>query len=140
MKIITEEAHMVHYNTDSTGTVINQSLCFRTKGEDCIQGVSFRRYPDSRWRKLQLGDLAMYIAYEELKVEDEAAAYDYYDTNKYWNLHTSGRFVKEVAKTHVIEMAVHDEIFYRQAMAEKLTLDEKKKNSFVAVRRISGRI
>ena len=75
--------------------------------------------------KLQLGDLAMYIAYEELKVEDEAAAYDYYDTNKYWNLHTSGRFVKEVAKTHVIEMAVHDEIFYRQAMAEKLTLDEK---------------
>ena len=52
-------------------------------------------------------------------------AYDYYDTNKYWNLHTSGRFVKEVAKTHVIEMAVHDEIFYRQAMAEKLTLDEK---------------
>ena len=56
--------------------------------------------------KLQLGDLAMYIAYEELKVEDEAAAYDYYDTNKYWNLHTSGRFVKE-------------------AMAEKLTLDEK---------------
>lgn len=90
--------------------------------------------------KLQLGDLAMYIAYEELKVEDEAAAYDYYDTNKYWNLHTSGRFVKEVAKTHVIEMAVHDEIFYRQAMAEKLTLDEKKKNSFVAVRRISGRI
>ena len=67
----------------------------------------------------------MYIAYEELKVEDEAAAYDYYDTNKYWNLHTSGRFVKEVAKTHVIEMAVHDEIFYRQAMAEKLTLDEK---------------
>ncbi|MFR6392560.1 MAG: hypothetical protein ACLUN0_06490 [Roseburia sp.] len=90
--------------------------------------------------KLQLGDLAMYIAYEELKVEDEAAAYDYYDTNKYWNLHTSGRFVKEVAKTHVIEMAVHDEIFYRQAMAEKLTLDEKKKSSFVAVRRISGRI
>ena len=75
--------------------------------------------------KLQLGDLAMYIAYEELKVEDEAAAYDYYDTNRYWNLHTSGRFVKEVAKTHVIEMAVHDEIFYRQAMAEKLTLDEK---------------
>ena len=75
--------------------------------------------------KLQLGDLAMYIAYEELKVEDEAAAYDYYDTNKYWNLHTSGRFVKEVAKTHVIEMAVHDEIFYRQAMEEKLTLDEK---------------
>ena len=75
--------------------------------------------------KLQLGDLAMYIAYEELKVEDEAAAYDYYATNKYWNLHTSGRFVKEVAKTHVIEMAVHDEIFYRQAMAEKLTLVEK---------------
>ncbi len=75
--------------------------------------------------KLQLRDLAMYIAYEELKVEDEAAAYDYYDTNKYWNLHTSGRFVKEVAKTHVIEMAVHDEIFYRQALAEQLTLDEK---------------
>ena len=43
---------MVHYNTDSTGTVINQSLCFRTKGEDCIQGVSFRRYPDSRLRKI----------------------------------------------------------------------------------------
>lgn len=131
---------MVHYNTDSTGTVINQSLCFRTKGK-----IVYREYLSEDiltvdGEKLQLGDLAMYIAYEELKVEDEAAAYDYYDTNKYWNLHTSGRFVKEVAKTHVIEMAVHDEIFYRQAMAEKLTLDEKKKNSFVAVRRISGRI
>ncbi len=116
---------MVHYNTDSTGTVINQSLCFRTKGEDCIQGVSFRRYPDSRWRKTAAWGSGNVYPYEELKVEDEAAAYDYYDTNKYWNLHTSGRFVKEVAKTHVIEMAVHDEIFYRQAMAEKLTLDEK---------------
>ena len=89
---------MVHYNTDSTGTVINQSLCFRTKGK-----IVYREYLSEDiltvdGEKLQLGDLAMYIAYEELKVEDEAAAYDYYDTNKYWNLHTSGRFVKEVAK------------------------------------------
>lgn len=116
---------MVHYNTDSTGTVINQSLCFERRGKIVYRDYLSEDILTVDGEKLQLGDLAMYIAYEELKVEDEAAAYDYYDTNKYWNLHTSGRFVKEVAKTHVIEMAVHDEIFYRQAMAEKLTLDEK---------------
>ena len=100
------------YETESSG-----GITYDTIRDYAEQGVDF----------ISVGalTLAMYIAYEELKVEDEAAAYDYYDTNKYWNLHTSGRFVKEVAKTHVIEMAVHDEIFYRQAMAEKLTLDEK---------------
>lgn len=55
---------MVHYNTDSTGTVINQSLCFRRRGK-----IVYREYLSEDiltvdGEKLQLGDLAMYIAYE----------------------------------------------------------------------------
>lgn len=73
--------------------------------------------------QLTLSDIAMYVAYEELEVEEQAKVYDYYNTKAYWNLHTNGEFVKTAAKDSVIQMAVHDEIFYRMAMEENVTLD-----------------
>lgn len=76
---------------------------------------------------LTLGDIAFYVAYQELKVEKQARIYDYYDPKAYWNLHTDGEFVKVAAKRAVIEMAVHDEIFCRMAEEEgvELTAEEE---------------
>lgn len=78
---------------------------------------------------LMLQDLAFYIAYQELAVEKEARIYSPEDPNQYWNMHTNGIFVKVEAKQHVIDMAVHDEIFSRAARQEKIELDEEEKNA-----------
>ena len=53
-----------------------------------------------------LEDVAFYIAYEEMKVEEDANVYDSTDTNRYWNLHINGEFVRTAAKQHVLDMAV----------------------------------
>ena len=71
-----------------------------------------------------LEDIAFYIAYEEMKVEEDAAVYDSTDTNKYWNLHINGEFVRTAAKQHVLDMAVHDYIFCEEADKRGITLDE----------------
>jgi hypothetical protein len=77
---------------------------------------------------LTLKDLAFYIAYEELKIEKQAKIYSPEDTNEYWNLHTNGSFVKLEGKQHVIDMAVHDRIFYELALQEQLTLTEEEQS------------
>lgn len=76
---------------------------------------------------LTLKDLAFYIAYEEDSVEKLAKTYDSSDTNKYWNLHMDGVFIKVSAKSAIIQMAVHDEIFYRLALEEELLLTEEER-------------
>ena len=76
-------------------------------------------------RDLTLKDLAFYIAYEEAEVEKEAQVYDEDDTNKYWNLHIDGVFVKVSAKNAIIQMAVHDESFYQAAVKEGIELNEE---------------
>lgn len=76
---------------------------------------------------LTLKDLAFYIAYEEKEVEELARVYDESDTKKYWNLHIDGVFVKLSAKSAIIQMAVHDEIFYQLALEMELGLSEEEK-------------
>lgn len=76
---------------------------------------------------LTLKDLAFYIAYEEKEVEELAKVYDESDTKKYWNLHIDGVFVKLSAKSAIIQMAVHDEIFYQLALEMELCLNEEEK-------------
>lgn len=78
-------------------------------------------------RKLTLQELAFYIAYEEQKMEAEARVYNPGNTGEYWNLYTNHTFFREKGKQMVIDMAVHDEIFYQLAMNEemKLTADEE---------------
>lgn len=76
-------------------------------------------------RDLTLKDLAFYIAYEEAEIEKNAIVYDDENPKKYWNLHIDGVFVKVSAKSAIIKMAVHDEIFYRLAVEEGIELNEK---------------
>lgn len=76
-------------------------------------------------RELTLYDMAFYVAYQEMVVQKDAMIYNSENPHKYWNAHTNGQFVRVVAEQAVIDMAVHDEIFYQIALAEELELDER---------------
>lgn len=73
-------------------------------------------------RELTLADLAFYVAYQEREIEKSALIYNREDTDEYWNLYTNHSFLREEGKRAVIEMAVHDEIFYRLAVEEGIEL------------------
>ena len=73
--------------------------------------------------EITLRDMAFYVAYEEMEVEKQAIVYDPEDTNKYWNIHTDGEFVKVAAKNAAIQMAIHDQIFCQMAEADGVTLE-----------------
>ena len=77
--------------------------------------------------ELTLRDLAFYVAYEEQEVYKEALVYDADDPKKYWNLHIDGVFVADAARNAAIQMAIHDELFYRMAVADEGTLSEEER-------------
>lgn len=86
-------------------------------------------------RDLTLRDLAFYVAYEEQEVQLQACEYNPEDTSKYWNVHVSGMFVKVAARNAAIQMAIHDEIFYRMAMQEGITLSEEEEQALLQAHR-----
>ena len=71
---------------------------------------------------LTLADMAFYVIYQEDKVEKQAAIYDSSDTTKYWKSHVNGRFLVNIAKEAVVQMAVRDVIYSRQAESVGITL------------------
>lgn len=76
-------------------------------------------------KELTLYDVAFYVAYQEKEVQKDAVIYNPEKPYKYWNAHTNGQFVRVVAEQAVVDMAVHDEIFYQLACADELELDER---------------
>ena len=78
--------------------------------------------------KLTLKDLAFYVAYEEYEVENQAHVYNPDNTNKYWNTHIDGEFVRITARDSAMQMAVHDEIFFQMAVEEGVKLTDEEKN------------
>ena len=72
-----------------------------------------------------LEELAFYIAYEEATVQESAVVYNPDNPKEYWNLHTNGTFVKLAAKQAVLDMAIHDFIFYEKAMEQGIALTEE---------------
>jgi len=78
--------------------------------------------------ELTLRDIAIYIAYQEATVQKDAVIYDYENPRKYWNTYTNQYFVRSLAKRAVKNMAIHDEIFYRMALAEGLELDQREED------------
>lgn len=80
-------------------------------------------------QEITLAECAYYVASGELTVEEQALVYDYHNPQSYWNLHINGEFVKVAAKRSVLDRVVHDEIFYRQAMEEGLTLTEEERQA-----------
>lgn len=76
-------------------------------------------------KELTLFDMAFYVAYQEKEVQKDAVIYNSEKPYRYWNAHTNGAFVRKVAEQAVLDMAVHDEIFYQMACQNELELDEK---------------
>lgn len=76
-------------------------------------------------RELTLQDMAVYIVYQEKEVQQQALVYDSDNPNKYWNAYTNKYFIRSVAEDAVVNMAVHDEIFYQIAVEEGISLNEE---------------
>lgn len=76
---------------------------------------------------LTMQDMAIYIAYKENEIEEQARVYELENTDAYWNLYTRHAFLREEAKQATMDMAIHDEIFYRLAETEgiELTAEEE---------------
>ena len=74
--------------------------------------------------ELDLRDMAVYVALQEKKVQQEALVYNPDKPESYWNAYTNQHFVRAVAENAVKDMAVHDEIFFRMAVEESLELDD----------------
>ena len=72
--------------------------------------------------ELTLRDISFYVLYEEMTIESEALVYNKKNTRDYWNLHANGIFFKSAAKKSVMDMAVHDRLFYNGAIEEGLSL------------------
>ena len=64
-------------------------------------------------KNFTLRDFAVYVAHQEAEVQDQAYAYDYEDTRKYWNVRTDMGFISQVARNEAMSMAIHDELFYQ---------------------------
>ena len=73
-------------------------------------------------RQLTLKDIAFYVAYEEKTVQEKADIYDEDNPGKFWNIREQGVFVRTAAKKAILDMAVHDEIFYQMAVEDGLQL------------------
>ena len=72
--------------------------------------------------ELTLSDLSFYVLYEEQLIETDAMVYNKKNTRDFWNLHANGIFFKAAAKKAVMDMAVHDHLFYKAALDEGITL------------------
>ena len=74
--------------------------------------------------KLTLREIAFYVAYEEAEVEKQAFAYDAEHPKKYWGIRLNKTYVYAAARNAVIQMAIHDEVFYEMAMQEEIELTD----------------
>lgn len=72
--------------------------------------------------KLTLRDIAFYVAYEEAEVEKQAFAYDGEHPKKYWGIRLNKNYVYAAARNAVVQMAIHDEVFYQMAQKEEISL------------------
>lgn len=93
-----------------------QTITFREHLDDTVLTLDGTAYP--------LRELAFYIAYEEQTIQQQALVYDAKEPEKYWNTHVNGHFTRLRARQEAMNLAIHDFIFYEEAEAVGLTLDE----------------
>lgn len=84
-------------------------------------------------QELTLKDMAFYIAYDEMMVEEQAEIYDSEDTSRYWNVMTNGVFIRQLSKENVMKKAIHDEVFYQMAMSDHLELTKEDEDKIAEV-------
>ncbi len=76
---------------------------------------------------ITLRDMGFYVLLQEHLVEEKAAIYNERSTKDFWNLHINGIFIQAQAKKAAMGMAIHDRIFYREAVKEGIVLTSKEK-------------
>lgn len=108
--------------------IILAFISLRTRGQK--QYLNFAESLDKTavivdGEEMTLQDLAFYIAFEEQQVEKDAYVYNPENTSEYWNLYSNGTFIRKAAKRTVLDMAVHDKIFYDMACEAGIELDEQ---------------
>jgi len=74
-------------------------------------------------------EVAFYVAYEEQLVHEQALVYNSEKPQKYWNAHVNGVFLRIAARNSVIQMAIHDELFYQMALEAGVELNEAERES-----------
>lgn len=92
---------------------------------DCLDEVAFSLNQED----VYMSQLGYYIVMEEREVEQQALLYNPNNTRDYWNLHVNGVFIQADAKNTVMDMAIHDELFYRLAKEEGIALDAEEQKS-----------
>lgn len=113
-------------------------LCIASCMVLCIAGcgarqktIEFREHLDDTvleldGEKYMLRELAFYVAYEEMVIQEQALVYDPGDPNAYWNTHMNGHFMRLWAREEAMNQAIHDFIFYglAQELGMELTQEE----------------
>lgn len=75
-------------------------------------------------KELPLRDLGFYIIYQETIGDSMAYEYDAEDNHKFWSRRANGTFISTYARQGAVAMAVHDEIFYQEAISHNITLTD----------------
>ena len=76
---------------------------------------------------ITLREFALYVAYQENEVQQQANVYDPEDTRRYWNVHTDGVYISHAARNEAMSMAIHDELFYQLALELNVALTEEER-------------
>lgn len=94
--------------------------------------IIFREHLDDVVLKLDgesiaLRETALYVAYQERSIQEQALLYDPKDPNAYWNTHMNGRFIRLWAREEAMNQVIHDLILYHEAceMGMELTQEER---------------
>ncbi len=76
---------------------------------------------------ITLGDMGFYVLRQEQLIEEKAAIYNPDSTKDFWNIHVNGIFIQAQAKKAALEMAIHDRVFYKEAVKEGIVLTSEEK-------------
>lgn len=76
-------------------------------------------------QKITLRDFAVYVAFQEDSVQEQALIYDSDNTRKYWGLNLNGEFISLSTRDTAVEMAIHDELFYQLSLELEIGLTEE---------------
>lgn len=112
------------------GLVIGGFYSWKSKQKldygDCLQETAFVANGQER----KMCDLGFYILYQEREVEKQAQIYNPKNTKDYWNLHVDGVFIQAQAKENIINMAIHDELYYQKAVEKNITLNAEEEQEY----------
>ena len=75
--------------------------------------------------EITLRDFAVYVAHQEVQVQEQAIIYDPEDTRKYWNVHTDGTYISHAARNEAMSMAIHDALFYQLSLNFDITFTDE---------------